>query len=61
MVDGVLYTGFARVTHCKTCGAAIRDAAEDAAFLHDVELVASAKTREGVAPRKIRRRRSTRA
>jgi hypothetical protein len=56
-VDGVAYTGFARVTFCKTCGGIFRDKSEDAAFVRDVALVASKNAREGEAPRKIRRRR----
>jgi len=56
-VDGVLYTGFVKVVVCKTCRAVLKDKAEEAAFVHEVELVASKTSPEGGEPRKIHRRR----
>ena len=56
-VDGVLYTGFVKVTVCKTCRAVHKDSREEEAFLHDVELVASSEAPERAEPRRIHRRR----
>jgi hypothetical protein len=56
-VDGVLYTGFVKVTVCKTCRAVIKDKGDEAAFVLEVEQIASQAMPEGEAPRKIRRRR----
>ena len=56
-VDGALYTGFASVVVCKTCGATIKSREEEAAFVRDVEEVARGVTVEGEPPRKIRKRR----
>jgi hypothetical protein len=56
-VDGALYTGFVSVVLCKTCRAVIKDETEEAAFVREVEGVASGAAPEGGTPRKIRRRR----
>jgi uncharacterized protein with PIN domain len=56
-VSGVLYTGFVKITVCKTCRAILRNADDEAAFVRDVERVAQGATAEGEAPRKIHRRR----
>jgi uncharacterized protein with PIN domain len=54
---GVLFTGFVKVTVCKTCRAVFKDEAEEAAFIAEVEQVATSALPEGEEPRKIRRRR----
>ena len=56
-VDGVLFTGFVKVVVCKTCRAIHKDKPEEAAFVREVELVASGANPEGEEPRKIHRRR----
>ncbi len=55
-VDGALYTGFVRVVACKTCRAILKDPEEEAAFVRDVEHVASGAAPEKEPPRKIHRR-----
>jgi len=54
---GVLYTGFVKVIVCKTCRAVFRDKEDEAAFVLEVEQVATLVLPEGEEPRKIRRRR----
>jgi hypothetical protein len=56
-VDGALYTGFVKVTVCKTCRAVHKDKQEEEAFVRDVELVAANSAPERAEPRKIHRRR----
>jgi hypothetical protein len=56
-VGGVLYTGFVKVTVCKTCRAVLKDPSEEAAFVLEVAQIASNAAPEGEPPRKIRRRR----
>jgi hypothetical protein len=56
-VKGVLFTGFVKVTVCKTCRAVLKDPGEESAFVHEVEQIAATASPEGEAPRKIRRRR----
>ena len=56
-LEGVLFTGFVKVIACKTCRAVQKDPAEEAAFVRDVEAVASNVAPEGSPPRGIHRRR----
>ncbi len=46
-IDGIVYTGFVRVTGCKSCRAVFRDPEEEAAFVRAAERVASGEARTG--------------